>query len=799
MRKRYWQWAGLTVALYWLTGALSLQLAVPPGYAVGIWLPAGFSLAALLMGGRGLWPAVAIGSFLVNSRAIDFLGPIDQVLVEASIPALIGLGAAAQAALSVTLVRRFIAYPLRLDDVRSVGLFIALACGVGCLINASLATGILIYAGKLSLENALFHWFTWWVGDGLGVMIGSVLGFVFLGRPAELWRSRRSTVLPLMGLTCCLIVFGYLMVSRWEISRQRADFDRHGDRLHQQIQAEIDRYIDSIYSLRAFFQSSNHVSFDDFQTYAAVIRRRLPGFKAVAWNIWVPPSQRGEYERVVGTETGLPVTIFRRGPQGEKLPLSSDRPEVVIRFISPMAGNTAALGYAISSAAAPEDALHRARQQGGAAATDPVKLIQEPEDELGAVIYLPVGHSAGEQNGNWGFVAGVFRLGDLINEVYAPLALPGVAASVFNGASQAPNEGGQLLFSSMAAAAKATEVLFQSRRVVDFADKQWDLFITADQRFLAGARSVMPWAVMASGMLFTGLLGMFVLVVTGQKHRSDEASEELRMMLGRLNDAQSQLVESEKMASLGGMVAGFAHELNTPLGVVITGESTLQRDLEELQESFQGNADPDRVRLLLARVREASAIVLANAQRAGSMISSFKTVSVDQSTGEERNISLASYLDEILTNFSPVYRGAPHQVKLDCPADLQICTVPGGLTQVVINIIGNSLVHAFPEGQVGEVWIRVRPSGEGVQLLISDNGVGIAPEAVKRIFDPFYTTRRGAGGTGLGLHLVFNIVRQQLKGSISVISKEGEGATFDLRLPLDVRAVGREATAPPVG
>ena len=179
-------------------------------------------------------------------------------------------------------------------------------------------------------------------------------------------------------------------------------------------------------------------------------------------------------------------------------------------------------------------------------------------------------------------------------------------------------------------------------------------------------------------------------------------------------------------------------------------------------------------------------MVLESLQRAGNLISSFKQVSVDQASADVRKINLYDYLHDVLLHLAPSCRSNGHDVSLDCPRDIYLHTVPGGLTQVVVNLVNNSLGHAFPGDAPGRIQLRVRRDGPWVTLEVEDDGVGMPPEVRDKVFEPFFTTRRGGqhAGSGLGLHLVYNVVCRQLDGEISVVSTPGQGSIFTVRLPL---------------
>jgi len=263
---------------------------------------------------------------------------------------------------------------------------------------------------------------------------------------------------------------------------------------------------------------------------------------------------------------------------------------------------------------------------------------------------------------------------------------------------------------------------------------------------------------------------------------SKEAAE---MAYDRLHQAQDSLLQAEKMAALGSLVAGVAHEINTPIGTALTAASHLGERTAGFRALLQGGklkkSDADRY---LETATEASAIMVATIGRAAELIQSFKQVAVDQSTDIRRGFNLADYIGEILLSLRPRLRQTAHTVSVECPDDLEIDSYPGALSQVLTNFMMNSLVHGFSEGQAGTITICARlQDPDTVVIRYSDTGKGIPEKNIAKIFEPFFTTRRGSGGTGLGLHIVFNIVAQSLGGTIAVESIEGQGASFILTIP----------------
>ncbi|MBK9657541.1 MAG: PAS domain-containing protein [Rhodanobacteraceae bacterium] len=264
----------------------------------------------------------------------------------------------------------------------------------------------------------------------------------------------------------------------------------------------------------------------------------------------------------------------------------------------------------------------------------------------------------------------------------------------------------------------------------------------------------------------------------------ESANVELKRTLDQLTRTQRQLVESEKLAALGGLVAGVAHEINTPLGVGVTAASHLQQETVRLarliEEARMTRADLDH---FLEQAQMSSDLVLRNLDRASQLVRSFKQVAVDQSSEQRRAFRLSEYLAEILLSLHPRIKKQKTQVDIECPDDLVLDTYPGALYQIIVNLVINSLVHAFDEQQGGRIQISAQREGDDVILDFRDDGKGMSEQVQKRVFEPFFTTRRGSGGSGLGLHIVYNLATQVLGGSVSCDSAPGKGTHFRIVVP----------------
>ncbi|MES2257193.1 MAG: GAF domain-containing sensor histidine kinase [Pseudomonadota bacterium] len=264
-----------------------------------------------------------------------------------------------------------------------------------------------------------------------------------------------------------------------------------------------------------------------------------------------------------------------------------------------------------------------------------------------------------------------------------------------------------------------------------------------------------------------------------------QANGELNVALARLTALQDELLRSEKMAALGSLVAGISHELNTPIGSSLLAASTLQNRAEEFSAALEHGLTRSRLHEFIDTVREGSAILMRTLGQANELVGSFKQVAADESSAYRRTFRLDEAVSEVVVNLAPALHNTGHRIDCAIPADIEFDSYPGPLCQVLSNLLGNALLHAFDGRERGTVRIAAALAGNGqVRLSVHDDGVGIPQNNLKRVFDPFFTTRLGHGGSGLGLHIAYRLVSATLHGSIEASSAPGDGACFTLLLPL---------------
>lgn len=256
-------------------------------------------------------------------------------------------------------------------------------------------------------------------------------------------------------------------------------------------------------------------------------------------------------------------------------------------------------------------------------------------------------------------------------------------------------------------------------------------------------------------------------------------------LLEETKQYQAQVELSEKMAALGGLVSGVAHEINTPLGNSLLAASHLKEQIALLASQMKNQQlTKANFEKFVDDASNTSDIIISSAQRAAELITSFKQVAVDQSYEEQRSINLADYINKVLRSLQHQLKGTKVSLDTQLEPNLHVFTYPGAIAQVITNLFGNALIHGLDHGKAeGKISITLEKAGQGAQLIVADTGKGASQETVSHIFEPFYTTARGQGGCGLGMHIVYNLITQKLQWQLHVDTQPEKGFRFIISIP----------------
>jgi two-component sensor histidine kinase/integral membrane sensor domain MASE1 len=608
-----WLRPSITLALaYFVTGKLGLLLAVPPGYATAVWPPSGIALATILLVGPRALPGVALGSFAVNLSVGVDLGDLGALLRAAPIGASIGFGAALQAAAGAALVRRFVGMPTSLDTGRDVARFLVLGGPVACLVNATWGTTTLWIAGAIDGGAVAFGWWTWWVGDVIGVIIIAPLVLVGLGEPREVWSPRRTSLAVPLAVTFALAVALFVRVNELERAR-----------LHTAAQQRA-------------------------RATAAALERRLDAqlaqLRAAAR---VPLAARDAYARTATAGDAILTWTTVAGAVPGPIATEPGPAAPALRVVLPLDGGVATTVLDVGAAAA---------------------ALAAPLIADGFAVEL-IDHTAAPP---------------------APIAIGAVPA-----------------FQADPDVAPVEEPL-------TVADRRWVLRLVATDAYPARHRTWAAWTVLAAGLVFTGVLGALLLVITGRTSRIEslvaDRTRELAERATALADREAQLRSSLRDKDV--LLKEIHHRVKNNLQVV-SSLLTLQA-LAVTDDTVKSQLDVTRERIRsmamiheqLYHSRDLAQVDLGEYARAllGHLVTALAV--------EARDVRIDAAIDEV-------------------PISIE-AAVPAGL--LLAELVTNAMKHAFPAGRAGTIRVAVSRGADGrVELVVADDGVGMpAPVAADR-------------------------------------------------------------------
>jgi signal transduction histidine kinase len=272
-----------------------------------------------------------------------------------------------------------------------------------------------------------------------------------------------------------------------------------------------------------------------------------------------------------------------------------------------------------------------------------------------------------------------------------------------------------------------------------------------------------------------------------QRKKLEVLNQELQATIAELQRTRNELVQSEKMASLGRLVSGFAHEINTPIGIALTAASMIDETAQTINTMLAAKeVSETELTTALDKLSNAGQLTVSNLRRAGDLVTNFKRTSIDQTMGTKRLFGLQGIIQDIILSLDNKFRRTSIKIELTCPTDLNIYGDPGAISQILTNLLINSLIHGFEDGQqAGTITIHAYRDSHTIHLDYTDTGKGMDKEALEKLFEPFYTTRRARGGTGLGMYICYNLVVTRLKGTITCESELGEGSIFHISFPIE--------------
>ncbi len=540
--------------IYLLAGKAGLMLAIPPGYATAIFPASGVALAALLLWGWRLWPGVFLGSFCLNIW-VSFASTQALTATTVALSAGIGSGAALQALFGAWLIRRLVGFPTPLDQQKEVFRFLILG-GASCLLSASMGILTLWLGGIISAANAPFSWWTWWVGDTLGVLLGVPIILTFLGKPEPLWKSRRwSVVLPVVVIALGMVPI-FIGASSWETQKTTLEFRKQAALLHQTLESKIQLNLNAIQSLRDYYHGVEKINFRGFTSFAKGTLARHTSLHALSFNPRIMAEERSAFESAMQTEVDPGFAIRERQSVGG-LQRAGERPEyVTVAYIQPLQANRNALGFDVASNPVRKAALDLARDTGKPIATQRINLVQETQSQAGVLAFLPIYSKIPEsiearRTDLIGYGVGVFRVGDLFASALEGVNQQDISARLYDEESRSER-------SFLAGYGGGTGLWEEENSVetgwglsgpwwsetIDFGGRTWRMELSPTRSDLESKRSLGAWFVLAGGLFFASLLGAFQLIMTGRTARIEEMVSERTKQLSDRESRMKAILDS---------------------------------------------------------------------------------------------------------------------------------------------------------------------------------------------------------------------------------------------------------------
>ncbi|MDO9176848.1 MAG: response regulator [Agitococcus sp.] len=776
---RHWLVGSLLLAAcYFLTGKLGILLAAPPGYATIVWPASGIALGWILLFGRRLLLGIVLGSFAVNVTVVAHNAGLGLFDVGWTVPLLIALGAAAQAWLGTWLIQRYVSHFFAFHAPHIVIRTLVLGGGLATLFNATWSTAVLYGFGVLTADLYWHNWFTWWVGDSIGVWIFTPLVLVWGLAPPYYERMRALMVTMVASVTFILAALAFLLATALEKTERAGNFQLAGAHVVSQMQQHLAEYDQFSLLLRAFFQSSDVVTRAEFKQFVHEWSEKHSEVQAVEWAPLISQEQRGFWQKNVSQDINLPTQITEKQQKtGTLLAPAQSRTEYLpIEYIEPFAKNYVVIGFDILTHAGSKAFLELAAQQKNPILSAPRILIQTPTLRPAALLYTPVFKTPAKGAATWdnlkGFVIVVLKTDEVLAYLTQKIMPDGQSLLVTE------QKTGIVLYGQYPTA----KLINTSQQMglhyissVKIGQQIWRLELWPKAQHIAAYNAWLTWMVLIIGLIGTSIAISYTLVSTGHyqylEHEVIRQTQTLRLQNEALEQAR---IDAERAnASKGLFLANMSHEIRTPMNGVLGMTDLLQTThLSSQQQQF--------VRVLHHSGKALLHII--------NDILDFSKVEAGKMDIEHIDMDL----ETLLLECASIFAMTAEEKRLDFLASIApntpvfIQSDPTRLRQILLNLLSN----AFKFTQHGGISLRVQTQQIAghtyLQFVVTDTGIGMTAEQKGKLFQAFSqadsSTTRQFGGTGLGLSISKRLV-DLMHGEMVVDSRLGRGTTFAVTLP----------------
>ncbi len=758
---------------YYLSGRLGLLLAIPPGYATAVWPASGIALAATLLLGRNATAGVFAGSFAVNiSNGLDTTSWY-ALLQALPVPVTIGAGAAAQALVGAMLIERFVGYRNLLVQELQVVWMLALGGPLACLINAIIGVGTLYLAGLIPADNVLFNWWTWWVGDSIGVLVFAPLVLIWSLKPGAPWRRRQLTATLPLVVMFSVVVWLFVFVSGQEQGRVRSGFEDKCQDYLVRFQRDLRDDFQALHAIAGFIRENSDPQRQSFERFANGRLDSLVGVTGLSWNPIVLASERAAFEQQMRLQGMGSFEIRALSADGSLRQAPAAASHAPVAYMVPATEkNAPAIGFDVQSEPIRAAALSLAARSNKPTASGVITLVQNGRPEA-MLIVLALKREDGTVHG---YVTAAVQIDQLIEASLGGLRTQGIKIAVYK---SDPLKGEELLYGE-----PVTGRAMQLKLPINVGGQDWNLHFWLSNEYLQANRSWAVWTMLAAGMLFTGMTGMFLLLVIGRGSRVEQLVVERTLALAHANSLLAQEVErshaleketqhrAEQLGASNRELEQFAYVASHDLQAPLRNIASFARILEKRYRDKLSSEANEFLVFIRESVSELQQLIddLLSLSKVNPQSAQMQPLPLGEPLRRATE-QLRTVLDEshaVLTvEALPPVRG-----------DVRL------LTQLFQNLIANA-VKFQPAGHIPQVHIRAtREPGGDWRCEVADNGIGIAPQNHDKLFQIFRRLNAADQypGTGIGLALCHKIVGLH-GGRIWVESTPGEGSRFLFLLP----------------
>lgn len=531
---------------YLVLGRLSLLLAIPPGYAMAIYPPAGLAIAAVLIGGYRLAPAIALGSLFLNLwitwESQQALSPVAWILASA-----IAIGAMLQALFGSWLVRRLLAFPLELNHHNEILKFMLLAGPLACLISASVGIATLVAVGIMPISVAFGNWITWWGGDCLGVLVMTPVIFVLFAKPRELWAGRRYTVMLPQLLILVLMVVMYVTVRDWEQDRQKQEFKHRLQSITHAFQARLQAHVEGQKALASVLVSFPDFNVKQFEAIAAPLLQNREELLAVEWVPKLMHADRADFESRQSQVLQSDFVVRERNQHKEMIAAATRELYFPVLYIAPFKGNEKAFGFDLYSVPNRRESIQMAVETKRTVATEPIVVVQERDNQLSVILITAVLHTdllkveAPSHQVNFdqvsGLVISVLRPSAVLRNLLNEQDKREIKLSLLNLTGN--KESAEVFFDDIGMQPHHLDV----SQVIEFCGRHWKLQAQPSDSYLALHRPWAAWISLVTGMLFSGLVGMYFLMISGRAFQIESLVVQRTKQLQESEDNRLAILE----------------------------------------------------------------------------------------------------------------------------------------------------------------------------------------------------------------------------------------------------------------